>query len=211
MNYHLREILDCGSEQALARAMPGIKDGLDIALNAFPVSVDSKWAVQMIDEVHLLDGLLPDIAVEPVPGEKDVWVEFLSDVTMTPLEGRLPGTHVLYGSAIQTGTSGVSPVYDMFAFFATTEGSLGEDGFTIERVLGVHGSPVQCRISHIGQTKTPVWQYRCIADLSDGDDLTDLYRRDMVIHRLAFKYLRETASGGGSGSGMACAPKMYPL
>jgi len=193
MNYHLREILDGGPEDVLARAMPGIQDGLDIALNGFPVSVDNQWAVQMIDEVHLLEGLLPDIAEDPVPGEKDVWVEFLSDVSMTPLEGRLPGTHVLYGSAIQTFASGVSPVYDMFAFFATTEGSLTETGFTIDRVLGVHGSPVQCRVSHIDQTNVPVWQYRCIAEISDDEDLTDLYRRDMVIHRLAFKYLKETA------------------
>jgi len=211
MNYHLREILDSGSECALARAMPGIQEGLDIALNGFPVSVDNHWAVQMIDEVHLLEGLLPDIEIDPVPGEKEVWVEFLSDVSMTPLEGELPGTHVLYGSAIQTFASGFSPVYDMYAFFALTEGSMTEDGFIIDRVLGVHSSPVQCRVSHIDQTKVPVWQYRCIAEVSADEDLTDLYRRDMVIHRLAFKYLKETTARIMNSARLACASKMYPL
>jgi hypothetical protein len=211
MNYHLREILDYGSEHALARAMPWIQDGLDIALNGFPVSVDNHWAVQMIDEVHLLDGLVPDIGTDPVPGEKEVWVEFLSDVSMTPLEGQLPGTHVLYGSAIQNCASGASPVYDMFTFFAVTEGTLTEKGFAIDRVLGVHSSPIQCRVSHIDQAEPPVWQYRCIADISADDDLTDLYRRDMVIHRLAFKYLKEAAGKIVDTARMACAPKLYPL
>jgi hypothetical protein len=192
MAYHLREVLRNAPDGMLASAMPGLRQGVEIALNASAVAVDQGWITDMIGHMDELDGYAPDVTAAPVSAGNAVWVEFLSDATESPLEGALPGSHVLYGSAIQKKIVTDIPVYDLFAFFAVVRGSLQGDIFEVEDVRVIQASPIQCRVSQTSVDQPMIWQYRCIGDAATDETVIDFYRRDMVIHRMACKYLTES-------------------
>jgi len=195
MAYHLRELLRNTPDGMLA-AMPDIRQGVEIALNASAVAVDQDWIMDMIGHMDELDGFAPDVTAPPISAANAVWVEFLSDASQTPLEGALPGSHVLYGSAIQKKIVTDIPVYDLFAFFAVVSGSVTAETFEVEDVRVIQGSPIQCRVSQISADEPTIWQYRRIGDTVTDETTIDLYRRDMVIHRMACKYLTETGVAG---------------
>lgn len=185
----LKTIIKNSPYLSFSQQVPGIKPAIDIVLGETCAAVDENATSALFLHDYGPGGFQPDISRQLLNGDSQSWVEFISDVTFTPLSGHLEGTHILYGSAIEKLTIRNDTVFDMYTIYASVNGDYRTGEFIARDVLSWSISPITVRAGRIPGLNTIQFGYKLCMPYNGKYHPSSIMRRDLIFHRMAMQYI----------------------
>lgn len=195
MNYPLRNILKAASIDDLVYEMPDIYTGIKIALHANAISNSSDICHDFSAydrEVGICEADLAGFFMS-IPDE--IWIEMVWATEDIPFFGRLPGSHVIIGSALSVYRSGTVNNLDMFLFVAAVDASVDNNIVTVGCLHSLSVSPLQLKFSQQSVSDFSLFGYRKIRKITRRSLESQLLTRDFILHRSALNFAIQTHHG----------------